>query len=346
MATYKLTVPTDVWIDDVCKAEISLEGESDSQAMEQVTVLLSMAGTSEDSSEEGEEDPYAQFDTELTLDGWIDDKITFSFRDFARSAFRYGMDFITLRILTGEETEEAEAEGEEETEKTVYLHGGIRPYETIYPLAEYRVRDNDDTQPVFFVGKDLILHGKGVGFNTCKPPGNAEEETSKMSSLARDSKESESEDDSALWYACGELSVGTYMLTAPGGVKRPVKVRPVGEVCEKIKVRWTGMYGFQKAWTFEATAEQFTAENNVDLYDMDTIGYLHRSGYRAQVTAVSRGLTLEQRRYLADIGVSNDVKVDWLQEDVPARVGSAPSVSLTGTLSDVSVTFYLLHVAF
>lgn len=345
MTTYKLTVPTDVWVDDVCKAEISLGDEgSESPAMEQVTVLLSMAGTGEDSS--GEEDPYAQFDTELTLDGWIDDKITFSFRDFARSAFRYGMDFITLQILADEEAEEAEAEGEE-TKKTVYLHGGIRPYETIYPLAEYRVKDNDDTQPVFFVGKGLTLHGKGVGSNTCKPPGNAEEEeTSRMSSFARATRESESEDDSALWYACGQLSVGTYMLTAPGGVKRPVKVRPVGEVCEKIKVRWTGMYGFQKAWTFEATAEQFTAENNVDLYDMDTIGYLHRSGYRAQVTAVSRGLTLEQRRYLADIGVSNDVKVDWLQEDVPARVGSTPSVSLTGTLSDVSVTFYLLHVAF
>ena len=163
MATYKLTVPTDVWIDDVCKAEISLrDGESGSQAMEQVTVLLSMAGT--DGVSSGEEDPYAQFDTELTLDGWIDDKITFSFRDFARSAFRYGMDFITLQILTDEETEEAEAEeGEEteETEKTVYLHGGIRPYETIYPLAEYRVMDNDDTQPVFFVGKDLILHARG-----------------------------------------------------------------------------------------------------------------------------------------------------------------------------------------
>lgn len=333
MATYTLTVDPDVWVDDACVAVITSPdgGENASEEMESVTVLLSMS----DSAEEEENNPYSQFDTELTLDGWIDDKITFSFRDFARSAYNYGMNYITMQIV-----EEA---GEEAEAKTIYLHGGIRPAETIYPLAEYRVLDAEDTQPVYFVGKGLTLYGAGSE-NTCPPPGNTQEE--KTDTLHALKREGAGSDDPLLWYACTSLSVGSYRFTAPHGVSRLVKVRALGEPCEKIKARWTGTFGFEKAWVFEATAEQLTAEDNVDFYDMETIGYSHRSGYRMTVTGVSRGLTMEQRRYLADIGVANDLRVDWVQDDLPARVGSAPSVSLAGTLSDVSVTFYLLHVAF
>jgi len=335
MAKYKLTVDPDVWVDDTCVAVItSPDGtEETSGETESVTVLLSMSS----GAEEGENDPYSQFDTELTLDGWIDGQITFSFRDFARSAYNYGMNYITMQIV-----EEAEEEAEEDI-KTIYLHGGIRPAETIYPLTEYRVLDGEDTQPVYFVGKGLTLYGANSG-NTCPPPGNTQEEkTGALGTLKREGTES---GDPLLWYACTSLSVGSYRFTAPHGVSRLVKVRALGEPCEKIKARWTGMFGFEKAWVFEATAEQLTAEDNVDFYDMETIGYPHHSGYRMTVTGVSRGLTMEQRRYLADIGVANDLRVDWIQDDLPARVGSAPSVSLTGTLSDVSVTFYLLHVAF
>lgn len=335
MATYTLTVDPDVWVDDACVAVITPpDGTEDASGeTESVTVLLSMSSD----GEEGENDPYSQFDTELTLDGWIDGQIAFSFRDFARSAYNYGMNYITMQIVE-------EAEGEEETEiKTIYLHGGIRPAETIYPLTEYRVLDGEDTQPVYFVGKGLALYGAGGG-NTCPPPGNAQE--GKTGALGTLKREGTGGDDPLLWYACTSLPVGSYRFTAPHGVSRLVKVRALGEPCEKIKARWTGMFGFEKAWVFEATAEQLTAEDNVDFYDMETIGYPHRSGYRMTVTGVSRGLTMEQRRYLADIGVANDLRVDWTQDDLPARVGSAPSVSLTGTLSDVSVTFYLLHVAF
>jgi len=337
MATYTLTVDPDVWVDDACMAVITLNGQSNEEeedtdeGSESVTVLLSMSNKEED-------DPYSQFDTELTLDGWIDDQITFSFRDFARSAYNYGMDYITMQIV-----EEAEEEGEEEAGiKTIYLHGGIRPAETIYPLTEYRVAEGEDEQPVYFVGKGLTLYGASE--NTCPPPGNLKEEkTSALRTLKREGTEN---DDPLLWYACTSLPVGSYRFTAPGGVSRLVKVRVLQEPCEKIKARWTGMFGFEKAWVFEAAAEQLTAEDNVDFYDAETIGYPHRSGYRMTVTAVSRGLTMEQRRYLSDIGVSSDLTVDWIQDNLPARVGSAPSVSLTGTVSDVSITFYLLHVAF
>jgi len=335
MATYTLTVDPDVWVDDACFAVItSLNGDEDTseEETESVSVLLSMS-----SDTEGEEnDPYSQFDTELTLDGWIDDKITFSFRDFARSAYNYGMDFITMQIVEEEEEEEGE-------KKTIYLHGGIRPHETIYPLTEYRVIDADEEQPVYFVGKGLTLYG--TSNNTCHPPGNIqEEETNTL--RARKRRDADGDDDALLWYACTSLGVGSYRFTAPGGISRLIKVRALQEPCEKIKARWTGMFGFEKAWVFEATTEQLTAEDNVDFYDMETIGYPHRSGYRMTVTGISRGLTMEQRRYLADIGVANDLRVDWIQDDLPARVGSAPSVSLGGTVSDVSVTFYLLHVAF
>jgi len=170
MATYTLTVNPDVWIDDACTAVItsSKSDTNNSEGTESVTVLLSMS-----SSAEGDENPYSQFDTELTLDGWIDNQITFSFRDFARSAYNYGMDYITMQIVA----EEGEEEGEEE-KKTIYLHGGIRPHETIYPLTEYRVIDADDTQPVYFVGKGLTLYGTAE--NTCPPPGNKKEETSEV----------------------------------------------------------------------------------------------------------------------------------------------------------------------
>jgi len=334
MATYTLTVDPDVWVDDACMAVITLNGQSNEEeedtgeGSESVTILLSM------SNKEEEDDPYSQFDTELTLDGRIDDQITFSFRDFARSAYNYGMDFITMQIVEEEEEEEGE-------KKTIYLHGGIRPHETIYPLTEYRVIDVDDTQPVYFVGKGLTLYG--VSENTCPPPGNKKEETSEVRAQKREGAE---DDDPLLWYACCSLQVGSYRFTAPGGVSRAVKVRVLQEPCEKIKARWTGMFGFEKAWVFEASTEQLTTEDNVDFYDMETIGYPHRSGYRMTVTGVSRALTMEQRRYLADIGVANDLRVDWIQDDLPARVGSAPSISLTGTVSDVSITFYLLHVAF
>jgi len=337
MATYTLTVPRDVWVNDACSAVITPANENGgtSGEMESVRVLLSMS-----SSTEEENDPYSQFDTELTLDGWLDDKITFSFRDFARSAYSYGMDYITMQIVEEEEAEaEAEAEGDI---KTIYLHGGIRPAETIYPLTEYRVAEGEDEQPVYFVGKGLTLYG--VNENTCPPPGKSQEgKTNALRTLKREGTES---DNPLLWYACASLPVGSYRFTAPGGVTRVVKVRALQEPCEKIKARWTGMFGFEKAWVFEAGTEQLTAEDNVDFYDMETIGYPHRSGYRMTVTGISRGLTMEQRRYLSDIGVANDLRVDWIQDDLPARVGSAPSVSLGGTVSDVSVTFYLLHVAF
>jgi len=337
MATYTLTVPRDVWVDDACSAVITPANEN-GEEMESVRVLLSMSSSTEE--EEEENDPYSQFDTELTLDGWIDDQITFSFRDFARSAYNYGMDCITMQIV--EETEgEAEAEGEADI-KTIYLHGGIRPAETIYPLTEYRVAESEDKQPVYFVGKGLTLYGTSE--NTCPPPGNLREE--KTGALRTLKREGTGSDDPLLWYACASLPVGSYRFTAPGGVSRLVKVRALQEPCEKIKARWTGMFGFEKAWVFEAGTEQLTAEDTIDFYDMETIGYPHRSGYRMTVTGISRGLTMEQRRYLSDIGVANDLRVDWIQDDLPARVGSAPSVSLGGTVSDVSVTFYLLHVAF
>jgi len=342
MATYTVTVPRDVWVDDACSAVITpANGNGDtSEEMESVRVLLSMSSSV--GEEEEENDPYSQFDTELTLDGWIDDRITFSFRDFARSAYSYGMDYITMQIV-----EETEAEAEEEAEadiKTIYLHGGIRPAETIYPLTEYRVRDAEDEQPVYFVGKGLTLYG--TNNNTCPPPGNIPEEGTSGALSSRGRRQAKEGDDPLLWYACTSLQVGSYRFTAPGGVSRLIKVRALQEPCEKIKARWTGMFGFEKAWVFEAAAEQLTAEDTVDFYDMETIGYPHRSGYRMTVTGISRALTMEQRRYLADIGVANDLRVDWIQDDLPARVGSAPSISLTGTVSDVSITFYLLHVAF
>jgi len=332
MATYTLTVDSDVWVDDVCTAVITSAGEEESEETENVNVLLSMS-----SAEEGEEeDPYSRFDTELTLDGWIDDRITFSFRDFARSAYNYGMDYMTMQIVEEEEEEEAEV-------KTIYLHGGIRPHETIYPLTEYRVMDADDEQPVYFVGKGLTLYG--TSNNTCRPLGNIQEEESNTL-RARKRRDADGNDDALLWYACTSLGVGSYRFTAPDGISRLIKVRALQEPCEKIKARWTGMFGFEKAWVFEASTEQLTAEDNVDFYDIETIGYPHRSGYRMTVGGISRGLTMEQRRYLADIGVANDLRVDWIQDNLPARVGSAPSVSLTGSVSDVSITFYLLHVAF
>jgi len=335
MATYTLTVDSDVWVDDVCTAVITSAGEEESEETESVTVLLSMSSA----EEEEEEDPYSQFDTELTLDGWIDDRITFSFRDFARSAYNYGMDYMTMQIVEEEAEEETEAKV-----KTIYLHGGIRPHETIYPLAEYRVMDADDEQPVYFVGKGLTLYGANE--NTCTPPGNTEKGKKTSGALCSLKRETAGEDDALLWYACTSLPVGSYRFTAPGGISRLIKVRALKEPCEKIKARWTGMFGFEKAWVFEASTEQLTAEDNVDFYDMETIGYPHRSGYRMSVGAISRALTMEQRRYLADIGVANDLRVDWIQDDLPARVGSAPGVSLTGSVSDVSITFYLLHVAF
>jgi len=335
MATYTLTVDSDVWVDDVCTAVITSAGEEESEETESVTVLLSMSSA----EEEEEEDPYSQFDTELTLDGWIDDRITFSFRDFARSAYNYGMDYMTMQIVEEEAEEETEAKV-----KTIYLHGGIRPHETIYPLAEYRVMDADDEQPVYFVGKGLTLYGANE--NTCTPPGNIPEEGTSGALSSRGRRQAKEGDDPLLWYACTSLPVGSYRFTAPGGISRLIKVRALQEPCEKIKARWTGMFGFEKAWVFEAVTEQLTAEGNVDFYDMETIGYPHRSGYRMTVGGISRGLTMEQRRYLADIGVANDLRVDWIQDDLPARVGSAPGVSLTGSVSDVSITFYLLHVAF
>jgi len=332
MATYTLTVDSDVWVDDVCTAVITSAGEEESEETENVNVLLSMS-----SAEEGEEeDPYSRFDTELTLDGWIDDRITFSFRDFARSAYNYGMDYMTMQIVEEEEEEEAEV-------KTIYLHGGIRPHETIYPLTEYRVMDADDEQPVYFVGKGLTLYG--TSNNTCRPLGNIQEEESNTL-RARKRRDADGNDDALLWYACTSLGVGSYRFTAPDGISRLIKVRALQEPCEKIKAGWSGMFGFEKAWVFEASTEQLTAEDNVDFYDIETIGYPHRSGYRMTVGGISRGLTMEQRRYLADIGVANDLRVDWIQDNLPARVGSAPSVSLTGSVSDVSITFYLLHVAF
>jgi len=346
MATYTLTVPRDVWVNDACSAVITPANENGgtSGEMESVRVLLSMS-----SSTEEENDPYSQFDTELTLDGWLDDKITFSFRDFARSAYNYGMDYITMQIVEEEEEEEeteAEVEGEAGI-KTIYLHGGIRPAETIYPLTEYRVAEGEDEQPVYFVGKGLTLYG--VNENTCPPPGNLhEEETSALRTLKREGTES---DNPLLWYACASLPVGSYRFTAPGGVTRVVKVRALQEPCEKIKARWTGMFGFEKAWVFEAGTEQLTAEDNVDFYDMETIGYPHRSGYRMTVTGISRGLTMEQRRYLSDIGGANDLRVDWIQDDLPARVGSAPSVSLGGYrfrcfryILPVACCFLMFHV--
>jgi len=332
MATYTLTVDSDVWVDDVCTAVITSAGEEESEETESVTVLLSMSNAEE-------EDPYSRFDTELTLDGWIEDRITFSFRDFARSAYNYGMDYMTMQIVEEEARAEAEAGA-----KTIYLHGGIRPHETIYPLAEYRVMDADDEQPVYFVGKGLTLYGANE--NTCTPPGNTEKGKKTSGALRSLKRETAGEDDALLWYACTSLPVGSYRFTAPGGISRLIKVRALKEPCEKIKARWTGMFGFEKAWVFEASTEQLTAEDNVDFYDMETIGYPHRSGYRMSVGAISRALTMEQRRYLADIGVANDLRVDWIQDDLPARVGSAPGVSLTGSVSDVSITFYLLHVAF
>lgn len=342
MATHTLTVDPDVWVDDVCTAVITLndaeEDTEEEEEEEQVTVLLSMSDTGNEEGEE-DDDPYSQFDTELTLDGWIDDRITFSFRDFARSAYNYGMDYITMQIVE----EEAEEETTEEVKK-IYLHGGIRPAETIYPLAEYRVMDADDEQPVYFVGKGLTLYGTNI--NTCPPPGNMQEEETSGLLRSRGMREAKEGDDPFLWYACTSLKVGSYRFTAPGGINRLIRVRALQEPCEKIKARWTGMFGFEKAWVFEASTEQLTAEGNVDFYDMETIGYPHRSGYRMTVGGISRGLSMEQRRYLADIGVANDLRVDWIQDNLPARVGSAPSVSLTGTVSDVSVTFYLLHVAF
>jgi len=327
MATYTLTVDSDVWVDDVCTAAITSAGEEESEETESVTVLLSMSNAEE-------EDPYSRFDTELALDGWIEGRITFSFRDFARSAYNYGMDYMTMQIV-GEEEPEA---------KTIYLHGGIRPHEAIYPLAEYRVMDADDEQPVYFVGKGLTLYGANE--NTCTPPGNTEKGKKTPGALRSLKRETAGEDDALLWYACTSLPVGSYRFTAPGGISRLIKVRALQEPCEKIKARWTGMFGFEKAWVFEASTEQLTAEDNVDFYDMETIGYPHRSGYRMTVGGISRGLTMEQRRYLADIGVANDLRVDWIQDGLPARTGSTPSVSLTGSVSDVSITFYLLQVAF
>jgi len=347
MADYTLTVASDVWVDDVCTAVITLNKQNDNgnedtdEESESVTVLLSMSSEENEGEEEEDEinDPYSQFDTELTLDGWIDDQITFSFRDFARSAYNYGMDYITMQIVE-EEEEEAEAVAEV---KIIYLHGGIRPSETIYPLTEYRVMDADDEQPVYFVGKGLTLYG--TSNNTCHPPGNIqEEETNTL--RARKRRDADGDDDALLWYACTSLGVGSYRFTAPGGISRLIKVRALQEPCEKIKARWTGMFGFEKAWVFEASTEQLTAEDNVDFYDMETIGYPHRNGYRMTVGGISRGLTMEQRRYLADIGVAGDLRVDWIQDDLPARVGSSPSISLAGTTADVSITFYLLHVAF
>lgn len=328
-----IIAPEEVWINDACTLQLQLSGtaENDEDA-EQVTLTFSMYEKDKSDSDSS----YSEYDLEATYNGWIDDKITVSFRDFARSAWDNGFEYVQVK----------KSDNNTDTDtKTILLHDGIRTCETVVPLHEYRVAKEDDTAPVFFIGSNLKISGTGIE-NSCFPTsGNTNNNNTISSTSPLDTNGSNSESDKDYYrYACVEAREGVYMFSG-GGADRSVRVKTL-ETCYNFTARWTGMYGFTKAWAFELSSEKLSPSDNVDFYDPDTIGYPHRAGYEMEIGGISRNLTKEQRRYLADIATANDLTVEWIKEAQPARVGTAPSISLTSQMGDVSVTFKIIKVVF
>lgn len=326
-----IIAPKEVWIDDACTLQLQLSGTTgNDEDAEQVTLTFSMYEKNQSDSNPS----YSEYVLEATYNGWIDDKITVSFRDFARSAWDNGFEYIQVK-----------KSDDNTNTKTILLHDGIRTCETVVPLHEYRVAKEDDTAPIFFIGGDLKISGTGIE-NSCFPTsGNTNNDNTISSTSPLDTNGNGSESNEDYYrYACVEAREGVYMFSG-GGADRSVRVKTL-DTCYNFTARWTGMYGFTKAWAFELSSEKLSPSDNVDFYDPDTIGYPHRAGYEMEIGGISRNLTKEQRRYLADIATANDLTVEWIKETQPARVGTAPSISFTSQMGDVSVTFKIIKVVF
>ncbi|MCC8130795.1 MAG: hypothetical protein LIO72_03495, partial [Ruminococcus sp.] len=151
-----IIAPEEVWIDDACTLQLQLsETTGDDEDAEQVTLMFSMY-----EKEQSDSNPsYSEYVLEATYNGWIDDKITVSFRDFARSAWDNGFEYIQVK--------ESSSSTSNNTKK-ILLHDGIRTCETVVPLHEYRVAKEGDTAPIFFIGGDLKISGTGIE-NSCFP---------------------------------------------------------------------------------------------------------------------------------------------------------------------------------
>lgn len=330
-----LIVPEEVWINDVCTLQLQQSASSTSDADNQVTLTFSMY---EKNSNGGDSPAYSEYNLEATYDGWIDGAITVPFRDFARAAWDNGFEYIQVQQNSGSTSSNSNA-------KIILLHDGIRTCETIVPLHEYRVAKEGNTAPIFFVGDNLNISGVGLE-NSCFPePGNTENDNTISATSPLETSGSNSGSNVDYYrYACVEAREGVYIFSG-GGADRTVRVKAL-ETCYSFSARWTGQLGFVKAWAFELSSEKLSPSDNVDFYDPDTIGYPHRAGYEMEVGGIARNLTKEQRRYLADIATANDLTVEWVKESQPARVGTAPSISLTAQLGDVSITFKLIKVMF
>ncbi|MCD8106364.1 MAG: hypothetical protein LUE20_00145 [Oscillospiraceae bacterium] len=330
-----LIVPEEVWINDVCTLQLQQSASSTSDADNQVTLTFSMY---EKNNNGGDSPDYSEYNLEATYDGWIDGAITVPFRDFARAAWDNGFEYIQVQQKSGSTSSNSNA-------KTILLHDGIRTCETIVPLHEYRVAKEGNTAPIFFVGDNLNISGVGLE-NSCFPEsGNTENDNTISATSPLETSGSNSGSNADYYrYACVEAREGAYIFSG-GGADRTVRVKAL-ETCYSFSARWTGQLGFVKAWAFELSSEKLSPSDNVDFYDPDTIGYPHRAGYEMEVGGIARNLTKEQRRYLADIATANDLTVEWVKESQPARVGTAPSISLTAQLGDVSITFKLIKVMF
>lgn len=328
-----IIAPEEVWIDDACTLQLQQSESSTSGDDNQVTLTFSMY---EKNGGNNTSPDYSSYNLEATYDGWIDGVITVPFRDFARSAWDNGFEYVQVKESSSSTSNNT---------KTILLHDGIRTCETVVPLHEYRVAKEGDTAPIFFIGGDLKISGTGIE-NSCFPEsGNTNNDNTVSSASPLDANGNGSESDKDYYrYACVEAHEGVYMFSG-GGADRSVRVKTL-ETCYNFTARWTGMYGFTKAWAFELSSEKLSPSDNVDFYDPDTIGYPHRAGYEMEVGGIARNLTKEQRRYLADIATANDLTVEWIKEAEPARVGNAPSISLTSQMGDVSVTFKIIKVVF
>ncbi|MCD7889423.1 MAG: hypothetical protein LUG23_05865 [Oscillospiraceae bacterium] len=325
-----IIAPEEVWIDDACTLQLQQSTSSTSSNDDQVTLTFSMYEKNGNTSPD-----YSEYDLSATYNGWIDGAITVLFRDFARSAWDNGFEYIQIK----------DSNNSSNTTKTILLHDGIKTCETVVPLHEYRVAKEGDTAPIFFIGSDLKISGTNLE-NSCFPEsGNTNNNnTISTTSPLETNGNNQGNNTDYYQYACVEAREGVYMFSG-GGADRTVRVRTL-DTCYSFTARWTGMLGFTKAWTFELSSEKLSPSDNVDFYDPNTIGYPHRAGYEMEVGGIARNLTKEQRRYLADIATADDLTIEWIKEAEPAKVGSAPSISLTSQTGDVSVTFKIIKVMF
>jgi len=329
-----LIAPEEVWIDDACTLQLQQSASSTSDGDNQVTLTFSMY----EKSGNNNSPDYTEYNLEATYDGWIDGAITVPFRDFARAAWENGFEYIQVQQTSG-------SSSSGNSTKTILLHDGIRTCETIVPLHEYRVAKEEDTAPIFFIGENLKISGTRLE-NSCFPGSGSTGNDNHISTTSplETNGSSSGSDTNYYHYACVEAREGVYMFSG-GGADRTVRVKAL-DTCYGFSARWTGQLGFTKAWAFELSSEKLSPSDNVDFYDPDTIGYPHRAGYEMEIGGIARNLTKEQRRYLADIATADDLTVEWIKEAQPARVGTAPSISLTAQLGDVSVTFKIIKVMF